>query len=248
MKHLLIILLSICCLHAEAQTISGKIIDKSTRKSLPFIFVTAYSGSAFTKEDGTFSINITKFADTIRINSMGYKPYIVAVSRWGDISRLIALEPQPLQLGPVNIKAKRDFYKDSISTRREFARQFANSGPKITDILHPTATNVPFAFVTLDVGMLVGLFTKNKSPDYKLKQQLLRDEQEKHVSQRFNKSLAARITLLKGDSLEVFIINYRPTAAKIDKLSDYDLMQYIKSSLQTFRTDKRKATELQPKF
>ena len=248
MKYLLIIFLSICCLRGQAQTVTGKLIDKTTKQPLSYIFVTASSGSAFTKDDGTFSLNITNFADTIRIKTMGYKAYKFPASRWGNFTKIIELEPRPLLLNEVNISAKRNYLKDSLNTRKQFAKEFAYTGPHLKDVLRPTASNVPFAFVTLDVGMLVGLLTKKKSPGYKLKQELLRDEQEKHVSQRFNKSMVGRVSQLKGDSLEFFMSSCRPTPAMLDKLSDYQLILYIKDNLKTFKTEKGKATELQPRF
>ena len=235
MKLYLFAAFTIFYLKTNAQVISGKVIDKSTRLPMRYIFVTCTSGSAFTNDNGVFTLKITSPFDTIRIKTMGCQPYKFPVNGWGNSVKVIELEGKSIQLGEVRITAKKNYYKDSVSLRQEFARQFNFTGPKLTDILRPTATNVPFAFVSIDVGMLVRALTKKHNPDYKLKQILLRDERENHVSARFNKILIADITHLRGDSLDNFMSSYRPTPAILDKLSDYELIHYIKTNLEKFR-------------
>ena len=235
MKLYLFAAFTIFCLKTNAQVISGKVIDKSTRVPMKYIFVTCTSGSAFTNDNGVFTLKITAPFDTVRIKTMGYQPYKFAVSRWGSFVKVIELEGKSIQLGEVRITAKKNYYKDSVSMRQEFARQFNFTGPKLKDILRPMSSYVPFAFVSIDVGMLVRALTKKHNPDYKLKQILLRDEQENHVNARFNKTLVADITHLQGDSLDNFMSSYRPTPAILDKLSDYELIRYIKTNLEKFR-------------
>jgi hypothetical protein len=235
MKLYLFAAFTIFCLKTNAQVISGKVIDKSTRLPMKYIFVTCTSGSAFTNDNGVFALKITTPFDTVRIKTMGYQPYKFHVSRWGNFVKVIELEGKSIQLGEVRITAKKNYYKDSISLRQDFARQFNFTGPKITDIIRPMFSYVPFAFVSIDVGMLLRALTKKHNPDYKLKQILLRNERENHVIARFYKTLVAGITHLQGDSLDNFMSSYRPTPAILDKLSDYELILYIKTNLEKFR-------------
>jgi hypothetical protein len=220
---------------AGAQVITGKLIDKETGLPVKYIPITSKYGVAYTDNGGVFTLKISKTFDTIRINTLGYKSFKLAAADWGGFMRIIELEISYKQLGEVTITAKKNYYKDSLSLRKEYAKAFNFRGPKFNEIFRSPSQYVPFAVVSIDVGMLFKAITKKHSRDYKLQQILLRDERENHVSARFNKTLLGDITRLMGDSLENFMSRYRPTAATLDKLSDYDLIQYIKGSLQKFK-------------
>ncbi|MBD1364037.1 hypothetical protein IDJ77_09475 [Mucilaginibacter sp. ZT4R22] len=235
MKHLMFVPLLFLFKYAGAQVVTGKLIDKDTRLPIKYIFIASNSGSAFADANGAFTLKISNILDTIRINSMGYKPFKLAAANWGNFSRTIELEVKYTQLGEVTIKAKKNYYKDSVSLRQEYAKQFNFRGPRFNEIIRMPSTTMPFAGVSIDVGNLFRAINKKHTRDYKLQQVLLRDEREAHVSARFTKTLVAGITKLQGDSLETFMGSYRPTASALDKLSDYDLIRYIKSNLERFR-------------
>jgi hypothetical protein len=234
-KPLAVILLAFLFVRANAQMVTGKLTDKTTGQPLKYIFVSSYSGTTFTNDYGVFMLKISKNLDTIRINTMGYKPFKLAVANWGNFSRAIELEVSYKQLGEVVIRGKKNYYKDSVVLRQEYAKQFNFRGPKLNEIFRSPSKYVPFVAVSVDVGILLKAITKKHSREYRLQQALLRDERESHVSARFTKTLVAGITSLQGDSLENFMNNYRPTAVVLDKLSDYDLIQYIRTNLEKFR-------------
>ncbi|RWY57275.1 peptidase associated/transthyretin-like domain-containing protein [Mucilaginibacter gilvus] len=235
MKYLALIILSFLLIRANAQIVTGKLIDKDTRLPMRYSFIASKSGTAFTDANGTFMLKICNIFDTIRINTMGYKSFKLAAANWGNFTRTIELEAKYIQLGEVTIKAKKNYHKDSVALRQEYSKQFNFRGPRFNEIVRMPSASMPFAGITIDVGNLFRAINKKNSRDYKLQQVLLRDERESHVSARFTKTLVAGITKLQGDSLENFISSYRPTAAELDKLSDYDLIQYVKSKLERFR-------------
>jgi hypothetical protein len=235
MKYLALIMLSFLLVRAHAQIVTGKLIDKDTRLPMRYIFIAFKSGTVFTDANGVFTLKICNIFDTIRINTMGYKPFKLAAANWGNFTRTIELEVRYTQLGEVIIKAKKNYYKDSVALRQEYPKQFNFRGPRFNEIVRMPSTATTFAGVTIDVGNLFRAINKKHSRDYKLQQVLQRDERESHVSARFTKTLVTGITKLEGDSLENFMSSYRPTAAVLDKLSDYDLIQYIKSNLEKFR-------------
>nr|WP_294943633.1 carboxypeptidase-like regulatory domain-containing protein [uncultured Mucilaginibacter sp.] len=244
MKGLLLILFLFLVAGANAQVISGKVIDKDTRLPMAYIVVASNSGTAFTDDKGMFTLRITGNFDTIRINTMGYKPFKMPVSRWGSFMRVVEMEVKYTQLGEVSIKAKRNYFKDSVSLRQEYAKQFNFRGPKFNEIVRMPSAAMPFAGITIDVGNLFRAINKKHSRDYRLQQVLLRDERESHVSARFTKTLVNSITALQGDSLENFISSCRPSAVALDKLNDYDLIQYIKTNLVKFRLNGGRKDEL----
>ncbi|MBK0380734.1 carboxypeptidase-like regulatory domain-containing protein [Mucilaginibacter segetis] len=234
MKYLLFVALSILFFNAGAQDITGNVTDRSTGRPLPYILISGGKSAVYSDADGHFSLPPN--TDTISISTMGYKPYKHAISK---ITRKISvqLEPGSIELNEVHIMAKKNFFKDSLNTRREFERTFNYQPTRFSDIFRPTSTNVPFAFVTVDVFKIIDLLNRKNDPQLKLKKQLLKDERENHINQRFNKSMISNVSQLKGDSLETFLVRYRPSVQQIDHLSDYELIQYVKEKTEEFRAD-----------
>jgi hypothetical protein len=249
MKYLLLILLVLFCIDAGAQQVTGIVIDKNTRKPVEYVIVTASNTSTMTSDLGSFTLKITKVIDTIRIQTMGYKTYTRPVSPWSGRLKLIELEPQSIRLGEVAITAKRNYLRDSTNNRKQFAKEFAFRGPRLTDVMRPTATNVPFAWVSVDLLSLFRAIGKKKSPQYRLQQTMLRYEREDHTNQRFTHKLVGGLTGLQGDTLDDFMNEYRPTTpAQVDAMTDYNLVLYIKDSLQRFKTKTANAKITKPDF
>ena len=148
---------------------------------------------------------------------------------------IIRLKQVPVMLKDVVIRANRDHKKDSINLRRDYARVFNYQPPKLTDAFITPPSNVPFAFVSIDLLTVLSALTKNNDPAYKLKKELLRDEQADYAATRFNRGLVTRVSGLKGDSLNLFMDKYYPPVNWVMKSSDYDIVLYIKSKLTDFK-------------
>jgi hypothetical protein len=248
MRYLLALLLLLLCIQTNAQIVTGFVIDKKTRKPIEYIMVSASTTNTMTNEQGAFTLRISKITDTLRIKAMGYKPYTKAITPWSGQLKLIELETASIRLNEVAIVAKRNFIRDSVNNRKQFAKEFAFKGPSFTEIMRPTAINVPFAWATVDLLSLFKSLNKKKTPEYHLQQTMLRYEQEDHTTQRFNRALVGRITQLQGDTLDDFITEYRPTPAQIDVMTDYNLVFYIKDSLRKFKAKNEKASGSKPDF
>jgi hypothetical protein len=242
LKHLLLILLVLFCINANAQTVTGFIVEKDTRKPVPYIIVSATGTNVFTNEAGGFSIRISQLTDTIKIKAMGYKPVSIPVTPFSGKLKLIELVPQTIKLGQVNVSAYKRYLQDSIDNRKQFAKEFAFKGPSLTDMMHPSTTNAPFAFVNIDLISIFKILTKKKSKEYRLQQNMLSMEKDNHISVRFNRGLVSQVTGLKGDSLNTFMTDYPPSQFQIDGMSDYNLMLFIKKNYDIFKN--RKPTEV----
>ncbi|MBL4677694.1 MAG: carboxypeptidase-like regulatory domain-containing protein [Mucilaginibacter sp.] len=151
MKHLAFLMFLFCCVQASAQTVSGFVIEKDTRKPVPFIVVSATGTNVFTTEAGSFSIRIRQISDTIKIKTMGYKPVAIPVTPFSGQLKLIELVPLTYKLNGVTISARKRYLQDSLDNRRIFAKEYAFKGPVLTDVMHHISTDAPFAFVNVDV-------------------------------------------------------------------------------------------------
>jgi len=64
-------------------------------------------------------------------------------------------------------------------------------------------------------------------------------EREKYVDRTFNPTLVTKITGLTGDSLENYMMRYRPSYEQVRGMTDYTFYNYIKTTGQRFRTPNR---------
>ena len=60
-------------------------------------------------------------------------------------------------------------------------------------------------------------------------------EQEKYVDKTFNKGLVTKFTGLTGDSLEYYMVKYRPTYDQLRSMNDYSFFTYIKKTVHNYR-------------
>ena len=64
-------------------------------------------------------------------------------------------------------------------------------------------------------------------------ERLLKDEEQHYVDYRFSREYVSRLTHLKGDSLEQFIIRYRPSYDSCRHAANVDILVYISESLKS---------------
>jgi len=236
MRYLLLLLFVNICLSCYGQRVNGIVTDKATGLRISGALVTTTNATAISDMEGIFSIGVARQGDTLKVKMQGYKSFKQAVGlATGDV--IVQLEQATIQLKQVNISARRDRVKDSVSNRVQFARDFNSHPPKFSDIIRPgiTAGPIPMVGVAIVPSQLIALLTYKHSNAYRFKQALIRDEEGKYVDSRFSDERVAQLTGLQSDSLYHFINQYRPAAAQVRKMSDYDIFTYIKKSVAKFR-------------
>ncbi len=231
----LVILFLIGFVSARAQVITGRVLRDTINKPVAATIVTHSGHQTSSNANGEFSVTVSGIGDTVKVFAIGYKIYLFPVRDLAKINIIVRLKPISIMLQDVVIRAERNHKKDSISLRKDYAQVFNYKPPKVTDAFTGNPSNVPFAFVSIDLITLFNAINKKNDPTYKLKKELLRDEQADYIATRFNKGLVIRVTGLKGDSLNAFMDKYYPTADWVQKTSDYDMIQYIKVKAVEFR-------------
>ncbi|HVV56289.1 MAG TPA: carboxypeptidase-like regulatory domain-containing protein [Mucilaginibacter sp.] len=222
----------------KAQVIAGKILDDSTAQPVIATVITASGYHTSTNSDGEFTIHTSGIGgDTVRISAVGYRAYmyLVRVSDPGYL--IIRIKQAPISLKDVVIKAARNHIKDSIELRKEYSNIFNYQPTKIKDVFSPPPSDVPFAFVSVNLLKVLSVLTRNNDPKYRLKKELLMDEQGSYIATRFNRGLVTETTGLKGDSLNKFMEKYYPAFDWVKKSSDYDIIMYIKTKATELRKE-----------
>src|ERR1700744_4040080 len=247
MKSRLILLLLLFPLQLLAQRIDGVVLDKVTHRPVVFATVAAANSITTTNTDGRFSIPNIAPGDSLKITCIGYKIYKTGIELSTPKSITIYMAPVSILLNDVVVKVKHDPKLDSLRVRKEFAAAFEYKRPTFKDMFitidpyvytpndYIHAGNSTASILSVNLLPLISLLSKKSNdPNSKLQQTLLRDEETEYVDRAFSKQKIRSLTNLKGDSLLDFMDTYRPTIKQAKKMSDYDMVVYIKKSYTDF--------------
>ncbi|RYD80139.1 MAG: hypothetical protein EOP55_02950 [Sphingobacteriales bacterium] len=228
----------------SAQQINGQVLDYNTKLPIDNVIITYNKLTIITTGTGKFSFKKNASVEIVGFKKLGYEDYDLNLSSsFKDFT--VYLKPSSINLNDVLIFSKRDYLADSLKMRKDFANVFAYKAPTIKDVVvkkglrHPTfgsnlVSNSTSSILSFDVLKTISLLTKNKSSISKLKKVQLKEEETKYVDHRFDAEEIASITKLEGDSLRSFILKYRPSAAEIRKMNDYQILMYVKKSFSDF--------------
>lgn len=147
-----------------------------------------------------------------------------------------------IQLNEVRIQVTRNYKDDSLALRKEYAKVFDHQTPGWKSLLasknriakSPYPSNSTSSIAGLNLFAVIALIRKNKSPVAKLQKRLLKEEEYHFVDQSFSAEKIRLLTRLSGDSLVQFTEYYRPQAEVARKMTDYEMMLYIKKSYTKF--------------
>jgi hypothetical protein len=240
MKYLLLLIFTIMAACCYGQVINGNVFDKDTKLPVSNAIITLGGKKTITNTFGEFHVTATG-NDSLKVSRFGYKRYATIVSNALTTLR-IELEPAKVELKEVVIHANRrlDFKKDSAANRLFYSKQFNYKGPKVMDAFLGGAGNPlnnTSQILSIDVVTLIRALTKKSTAQYKFNKVLLRDEQADFVNQKFNRGMVSKVTALKSDTLELFMVKYRPAYKFTKTATEFDMINYIKESYQQFKKD-----------
>lgn len=222
-----LIIIYFFCASTFAQIIvSGTVLDNSKVNFVEGVTVMTGSGKpSFTDSLGRYSIT-TKNVDSIYFVYNNKPTQKFAVNKIPnpnqfDISLHISIKSKYSVLKEVVVYAK-NYKQDSLENRQNYGEVFSyrknGIGTSIT----------PGGGVGLDANELINMFRFKRNKRMKAFQKRLEaDEQEKYVDYRFNKIFIRRITQLKGEALDTFLLWYRPTFEFTSNSSELAFNQYV---------------------
>ena len=246
MKSGLIILLLFVSATSFAQRITGVVIDRLTRLPVYNAKIETPRAVAYANSNGIFNLSPVKTGDSCTVSYEGYKLSRMAIKSVTDTLKIYLDKPSILLSG-VNVLGKRDYKTDSVRNRQMFANIYNYRGGGLKEVLIEKASMeykpnnyIDGPATTTNIGgfnvlQFVNLFSKNKSQTSKLQKTLITDEDESYVDRYFTKRKVITLTSMKGDSLQNFMVRYRPTVYQIKTMSDYELAMYIKASYAEFK-------------
>jgi hypothetical protein len=240
-----LLLLLLLPLGIFAQNITGNVVDKNTGKPIAFATVSSSKYIVSTSADGKFSLNVFP-GDSIKISCIGYQKYSIGIGVAIPVLLTIYLQQTSILLQNVLVRLKRNPKIDSIRLRKQFAEVFNYQQPKFKDLFitvdpykyvpynYIDAPNSTADIVSINLLSVIGYLERNKDHTSKLQRVLVKDEETEYVDRRFSKQKISTLTNLEGDSLIDFMADYRPEIKQVKKMSDYDLILYIRASYADF--------------
>jgi hypothetical protein len=217
---------------AAQYRVKGTVYDTSHLYRIEAVTVMSTGGKiTMTDSLGRYTIDVTE-KDSIWFSYLGKPTPKYPVLKIQDVNQFdIALTLKSHIMEEVKIR-NRNYRLDSIQNRKDYAKVFNFERPKLS-----TMTSIGPTGAGIDLQELIRVFQfrKNKSTE-KFRERLEEQERQKFIDHRFNRGLVKRLTGLEGETLEVFMLRYRPTYTFTLLTSEYDFQLYIKKCYEQFKS------------
>ena len=233
-RHIFIYLLFLPFTGFAQLHIEGTVLDVSKKNLVEGVRVVGTNGMFdVTDSLGKFSINVSEH-DSLTFFYNNKPTQKFAVSMIPDpgnfsISIHVPVKGKYQLLSDVMIYSK-SYKQDSIENRMDYAKEFNYQKPGISTSV------VPGGGVGADVDEIINIFRFKRNKRLKAFQERLEaQEQEKYVNYRFSKITVQRITGLKGNYLDTFLVWYRPSYAFAHLADEVSFNQYVLDAYYQFR-------------
>lgn len=239
-----IALLLILCMagaSVKAQEVQGTVYDITQKIVLPSVSVLTTSGYGTTTDSlGNYRVRVNK-GDSIWFSYLGkatprYPVATIQNPAAFDISIMIAA----VELPGISLR-KPNYRFDSLQNRKEYEKVFNYRKPGLRiSSLSPGSGSVG-AGAGIDINELINVFRFRRNKNMKFLQGwLIKEEQEKYIDYRFNKSFIRKLTFLYDEEeLDAFMKYYRPEYEFVVALNEAELGMYILECFEDFKKKNR---------
>lgn len=236
---LFIIGLMICQVAWSQHTLKGTVYDNFNRHPVEGVVAQTTSGNrSITDSLGRFRLQISK-ADSVFFSYMSKNTQRFPVDTITDLSNFeIAIYVNSNWLPEVSVR-NRDYREDSLANRNEYAKIFNYKKPGIRLSGSPTSsTYVPGSVtVGIDLVELINMFRFRRNRQMQsFQERLIREEEEKYINYRFTKHLVQKLTPLKGEALDSFMLIARPPYDLLAQLNDLEFGYFIQEIYKLYES------------
>lgn len=207
-------------------TVKGKIFEARTDTAMSAvnIFNINSKKSSRSDSDGNYSIAATE-GDQLVFSMTGFRPDTLLVTYTNLlIHHDVTLVQEIITLKGVTVTGS--YRADSIARRNYYSSIYAQPGI--------TGRNTPSNGFGISISPF-SYFSRKAKQKRILKKRLIKEEQEYYVDRSFPKPWVESVTGLHGDSLEKFMIRYRPSYDFCRKHDRQGILLYINEKLKEFK-------------
>jgi hypothetical protein len=213
------------------QVLTGKVRQKATDAILASVTVVNHTQKKYNVSDagGNYRI-VASPGDTITFSSAGYHAdttYVVSSELEDKEGYAVYLEPNLVELPSVLVGQLSNYQLDSMQRKEDYAWLDYTHQVRLAGDQTPT-DGVGIGFSP------VSYFSPEQKNLRQLKQRVKSEEKDFYIDSRFPSSYVSMVTGLKGDSLQLFMVTYRPTYKFCRNASNEDILLYINEKLKLF--------------
>ncbi|KGE14214.1 hypothetical protein [Sphingobacterium deserti] len=241
-KHIYIVifavLIALCTVEmasAQSTGISGIVVAKGGSIRLAEVNVQNLRTNrrAQTNTFGVFILEAS-VGDSLSFSKTGYGPVKTVIQTAEDI--LIEMqEGLTIETVVVNRMSKEAEMRDMLD---DYAKKGVYNGGK----------NTVGTYLGSPATALYNLFGKDAKNAKRFAKIMDRELEESRVDRVFNKSSVGSLTSLEGDELQSFMDLYRPSFSLVERWGQYDFMNYVKTSLESWEKNGRPRSTRLPKL
>lgn len=209
------------------QTVSGRIFSGLTDSVVRHAtVVNKRTGQLkISGTDGRYTIAAME-GDSLIFSAVGYISDTTIVEFHMLLTDLDITLPQRI-ISLAEVKVKSDYSADSLASREYYKHILA----KQAGITGRNRPEKGFGIVFSPVSH----FSRESKQKRNLKKRLLRQEQDDFIDRSFPAEWVARLTGLRGDSLNLFMYRYRPSYEFCRKTDRTEMLVYINDKFREFR-------------
>ncbi|GHE36829.1 hypothetical protein [Sphingobacterium griseoflavum] len=220
---------------AQSTAVSGIVVAKggSVRLAEVNVHNLRTNRRAQTNTFGVFIIEAS-VGDSLAFSKTGYGPVKTVIQTAEDI--LIELqEGLTIETVVVNRMSKEAEMRDMLD---DYRKKGVYNGGK----------NTVGTYLGSPATALYNLFGKDAKNAKRFAAMMDRELEESQVDRIFNKSSVSSLTDLEGDELQSFMDLYRPSFSMVQRWGQYDFMNYVKTSFESWERNGRPRSSRLPKL
>ena len=215
-------------------TVTGTVYDASKKNQVENVVVKSSAGKlTITDSLGRYQIRVDENDSLVFI-------YLDKPTQKFVVSQIT--DPLHFDISlHVYVKSKYNTMKEVVVISKSYQQDSVENRELYADFYNfrkPTfQTNIsPGGAVGADLDEIINMFRFKRNRQLKtLRNRLEKQEQDKYVAYRFNKKFVGRITHLKGDELDSFMIKYAPTYEFASTADEVTFNRYILNASYAFK-------------
>lgn len=212
------------------QPLFGKIRDMGNAEILIGVTVTNLNSHETNLSDlgGNYRIP-SQPGDTIMFSSAGYhSDSLITESFQFGKANSVFLRPNIVLLRSVKVDETNKYRSDSAERREDYGFIYNKKHPvKLWNEKRP-GDDPGFNFSP------IGYFSMKEKQKRKLRERIIQEEKDYYVDFRFSRSRVSQLSGLRGDSMQLFMVRYRPSYEFCRNASNQDMLLYINDKLKIF--------------
>ncbi|HQT22206.1 hypothetical protein [Daejeonella sp.] len=218
-------------LHAQDKTVQGIVFDMNSKQRLTrvYIYNTRTGDGFYNTTKGEFKTNARE-GDVLVAALQGYG--VDTISIHSESTILFYLKRNSIQLQEVVVRDSVQTPADQLKARQEEFNTAYSKGT-VKDVLTTGGSNGGGG-AGLSINALYTLLSREGRNARLLQKIIERDYRDAMIDYRFTNTLINRVTGLSGDKLRDYKQQYKPGYYFILEANDYDLIEYIRKSYQSY--------------